>query len=592
MKNAMGVGRCCCKEEPPITTRVYCRAWNSEVENQMNNIVPLSGQMTSPFIFYAPSNAIIQNPESWVFSTYAGRYVRGIPSGTNTTGLFQYLNGTLNSTNPGFRATISGVSNGKIMLSYGTINGSHKIRVNPNDANSEILPTNNTGRFNNKLSYQKYDGNSTYEKIKAPWEVNFTIDDMSGSTEVDTSANPETIAFGYDSSCHFRIGGSVFKYYTVSPQKNIGTWYQIAVDWPYNKSELLDDVGQPITATFPCTIRLVGKTSTSSVLGGNDLSLYIDGVKTNAILNWYDFLCFLPYSTQSKLSGLVQFEIEAPTSLKVSTFFQPNPNYPNFTTPDQILDVGTYNYEIGNGHEEYVTPINWQINSGNLDWNYNSGSGTISANNENVANSTTWIYTRFAFANINLKPNCIYKIEWLNANADSRTTPDDHPFPAINQVFAYFPPPSFNSGSSNRYLESLFFPTNNTGQTLIKFFGQRNSNFDISDIRIWLVYEPLNIVYPSPFTNDATAPASNIDWRLVDGGATITPTIAGGKETYRVAVQAGSLPPGCTINSTTGVITLNASHTQASYEVGEVTIRVTDFVGEEYDAVYFWERLP
>lgn len=585
MKTAMGVGRCCCKEEPPLTTRTYCRAWNSEVENQINNLVTLSGQMTSPFVFYAPTNATTQNPESWVFSSYAGRWVTGIGSGTNPSGSFQYLDGTLTSTNPGFRATIAGVSNGKIMLTF-VITGSHKISVNPNDANSRILPANNTGRYNNKLSYQKYDGNSTHQKIKAPWEVNFTINDMSGSTELDSSANPETIAFGYDSSCHFRVGGSLFRYYRSSPQRNIGTWYQTDVDWPYNNFELLDDLGQPITATFPCTIRLIGSTDQKKLL------LYIDGVKTNAILIWQHSVCHQPYSTQSIRSGLVQFEIEAPTSLKVSTFFQPNPNYPNFTTPDQVLDVGTYNYEIGNGHEEYLTPINWQINSGNLDWNYNSGTGTISANNENVANPTTWIYTRFAFTNISLKPNSIYKIEWLNANVDYRTTPDDHPFPAVNQVFAWFPTGGFNFQSKNRYLESLFFNTNSTGQTLIKFFGQRNSNFDISNIRIWLVYEPLNIVYPSPFTNDATAPATNIDWRLVDGSATITPTINGGKETYTVSVQAGSLPPGCTIDSSTGVITLNPSHTQATYEVGEVTIRVTDFVGEVHDAIYFWERLP
>ncbi len=591
MKTAMGVGRCCCKEEeePPLTTRTYCRAWNSEVENQFNNLVQLSGQMTSPFVLYAPSNATTQIPESWGFSSEAGRYVNGISSGTNTNGSFQYLDGTLNSTNPGFRATIDGVSNGKIMLTFG-ITGSHQITVSPNDANGAVLPSNNTGRFNNKLSYQKYRRNTIYEKIKAPWEVNFTINDMSGSTEVNRSANPETTAFGYNSSCHFRIVETVFRYYTASPQKPLGTWYQFDNGWPYNKFELLDNLGQPINATFPCTIRLIGETDSLSY--SNNLSLYINDVKTNAALGWYDFVCLLPYATNPSNLGLIKFEIEAPTSAKVSTFFQPNPNYPNFTTPDQILDVGSYSYKIGNGHQEYLTPINWQINSGNLDWSYDSGTGTISADNENVGNATTWMYTRFAFANLSLKPNSIYKIEWLNANADTRTTPDDHPFPAINQVFAWYPTGGFNFQSSNRYLESLFFPTNNSGETLIKFFGQRNSNFDISNIKIWLVYEPLNISYPSPFTNDATAPATNIDWRLVDGGATITPTIAGGKETYTVTVHAGSLPPGCTIDSATGVITLNSSHTQASYDIGEVTIRVTDFVGEEFDAIYFWERLP
>jgi len=587
MKNAMGVGRCCCKEEPPLTNRTYCRAWNSEVENELNNLVQLSGQMTSPFVFYAPSNATAQNPESWVFSSEAGRYVRGIWTQSNPSGSFQYLDGTLNSTNPGFRATIAGVSNGKIMITNGILLGSHRITVSPNDAESLVLPTNNTGRYNNKLSYQKYRANNTYEKIKAPWEVSFTINEMSGSTEVDYSANPNTTAFGYNSSCHFRLKDTYFRYYTASPQKPIGTWHQSA---PSNSFELLDDLGQPINASFPCTIKLVGFTDGSGYL--NDLCLYINDVKTNAVLGWYDFVCHLPYATNPRRSGLVQFEIEAPTTIYKSTFFQPNPQYPNFTTPDQILDCGSYNYKIANGHQEYLTPINWQINSGNLDWSYDSGTGTISADNENVGNPTTWIYTRYAFANLSLKPNSIYKIEWLNANADTRTTPDDHPFPAINQVFAWYPTGGFNFQSSNRYLESLFFPTNSSGETFIKFFGQRNSNFDISNIRIWLVYEPLNIVYPSPFTNDATAPATNVDWRLVDGGATITPTINGGKETYSVAVQAGSLPPGCTIDSATGVITLSGSHTQAAYDVGEVTIRVTDFVGEEHDAIYFWERLP
>lgn len=588
----MGVGRCCCKEEAPLTTRTYCRAWNSEVENQFNNLVPISGQMTSPIVLYAPSNATTQTPESWVFSSEAGRYVRGAPSNGNQSGAFQYLDGTLASTNPGFRATIDGVVNGKLMLTYyNTAGGSHLITVSPNDARSAVLPSNNTGRFNNKLSYQKYRGNNIYEKIKAPWEVSFTINDMSGSTELDISANPETTAFGYDSSCHFRMGETFFKYYTVSPQKPIGTWYQYDAGYPYNKFELLDNLGQPINATFPCTIRLIGELNLSAALYSNNLCLYINDVKTNAILGWYDFVCLLPYATDPSNLGLIKFEIKAPASLNVSTFFQPNPTYPNFTTPDQILDVGSYSYKIGNGHEEYLTPINWQINSGNFGWSYDSGSGTISADNENVGNSTSWIYTRFAFANLSLKPNSIYKIQWLNANADSRTTPDDHPFPAINQVFAWFVDGGFNFQSSNRYLESLFFPTNSSGQTLIKFFGRRNSSFDISDVRIWLVYEPLNIVYPSPFTNDATAPATNVDWRLVDGGATITPTITGGKETYTVTVQSGSLPPGCTIDSVTGVITLAPAHTQASYEVGEVTIRVADMVSEEYDATYFWERL-
>ena len=577
MKTAMGVGRCCCKEEPPIVWNSFCRAWNSEINQEFDNVVPLSGSMPNLYTYVEP-NANVNNPEEWSF------FVETI----DRIGMFSY---SVQQKNPGIEQKILGLQNQVAPRERLSNNDQAYLETSVNRKLQGVSSRNPIVRYNNEPSYNSHwlTNNSTAsipETFRPIFEFKINIRTMSPSVEANSTVPPEQS--GYGSITSIRImnpsqGYLSLNYYSItdpglSPQKTTNIWY-----FGFGNAPVLDTSGNTIPVSFPCEIKFVSTNEKSGIY--KRIYLYINGVKTNKSTSFYPE-CQLKgkrriiwFTTQH---AIVSLFIAAPRGLGS----QYGTNYPLLTTPDQVIDIESFEYKIGNGHQEYLNTINWQINNGNDDWSYDSATETISANNTGIFSPREFIKSRYAYANLNLKPNSTYKLEWLSANADSNTTPRFHPFVVVDNFELS------DTGNQSRYLDSLFFNTNSSGQTLLKFIGYYNQNFDVSDIRLWLVWEPLSIAYPSPFTNDATAPATNIDWRLVDGSATITPTINGGKETYTVSVQAGSLPPGCTINSSTGVITLNPSHTQATYEVGEVTIRVTDFVGEVHDAIYFWERLP
>lgn len=577
MKNAMGVGRCCCKEEPPIVWNSFCRAWNSEINQEFDNLVSLSGAIPYAQTFTLP-NANINNPEEWSFFVETQDRI----------GIFNY---SVQPKNPGIEQKIFGLQNQVAPRGRFGSNSQAYVETSVNFktlGNNQPYPA---VRYNNEPSYNSHwltnnPSANIPETFRPIFEFKINVRTMSPSVEADSTV-PVTQS-GYSSTCQIQImngqqGEYGLNYYSTTdpganPQRQTNVWY-----FGTGTSPVLDTSGNPIPVSFPCEIKFVSTNEKGGIY--KKMYLYIDGVKTNKTTTFFP-QCLLKGAQTiiwwTQQFPIVSLYISAPRGLGT----QYGTIYPPLTTADQIIDIESFEYKIGNGHQEYLSTIDWQINDGNEDWNYDSVTETISANNAGIFKPREFIKSRFAFANLNLKPNSTYKIEWFNTNTDSHSSPQYHPFVIVNN----FELSSF--GNESRYLDSLFFNTNSSGQTLLKFIGYYNKSFDVSDIRLWLVWEPLSIVYPTPFTNDATAPAANIDWRLVDGGATITPTINGGKETYTVTVQAGSLPPGCTIDSATGVITLSGSHTQAAYDVGEVTIRVTDFVGEEYDAIYFWERLP
>lgn len=578
----MGVGRCCCKEAP-IVWRSFCRAWNSVVNQEFDNLVALSGVMPTGTVRTNP-NASLNNPQDW-------SYFVETQKGGNTV-----LNYSVQPKNPGIEMKILGLQNQQLVRVNAAYQVSQRLLtfVNFKNENAVNSPSPES-RYNNEPSYPAKwltNGNQAFvpNSLRPVFEFKINLRNMSPSVESDRTVLPQNS--GYQSSTSIDIlmdSGSIgfqsLQYFSTTdpgsnPQRTVNVWY-----FGFFADIVQDAAGNNITATFPCEIKFVDE---GEVVNGNRkrMHLYIDGVKTNKSTVWYKHRCTL-FSKKSLLwwtnrEPVCKFNIFAPAGRK-GDYGQ---TYPNFTTPDQVINVESFEYKIGNGHEEYLTPINWQINNGNNGWSYDSSTKIIAANNSGSFRPFGYLRERYAYANLNLKANSHYKIEWLNTPTDGVSDQRYHPFIIVNNFELS------DAGSyANRYKESLFFNTNSSGQTLLKFIGYYNRNYDISDIKIWLVYEPLNIVYPVPFTNDGTAPATNVDWRLVNGGATITPTIGGGKEPYTVAVQAGSLPPGCTLDLTNGVITLNAAHSQATHEIGQVTIRVTDLVGSEFDAVYVWERL-
>ena len=578
----MGVSRCCCEEEPPIVWGWFCRAWNSVVNQEFDNLVPLSGAMPDGINMTYP-NASLSDPEKWSY------IVRTWKKSSLA------VNYSVQPKNPGIETKILGLQNQQLpRITYGGIHQELETWVNFKNTYYDSNMPQPSSRFNNEPSYpSKWLSSSTIvpDSFRPVFEFKINVRDMSPSVEHDSTVAPELS--GYKSHNIIKImngqnSSSSLQYFSAvdpvnTPPKTPNVWY-----FGFGNSPVLDTAGNSITATFPCEIKFVSTNNKGGIY--TFIDLYIDGVKTNSRTLWYPNctvygkMSHWYHWQEHPVVALFQF---APMG-RETHWSEPQPTYPNFTTPDQIIDIESVEYKIGNGHQEYLNTINWQINNGNNEWSYDPATGTIDANNLGTGFKSRYVLERYAHALLNLKANSHYKIEWLSAFTGGIPGNNErvHPFLVINNFEL-----SAGQSATNRFLDSLFFNTNSSGQTSIKFVGWENRRYDISDIRIWLVWEPLNIVYPSPFTNDATAPATNIDWRLVDGGATITPTIAGGKEPYSVTVQSGSLPPGCTINSVTGVITLAPAHTQASYDVGEVTIRVTDMVSEEHDATYFWERL-
>ena len=97
----MGVGRCCCKEEPPIVWKNFCRAWNSEIDQQFNNVVPLSGLMPSGRNVTYP-NVNLSDPEDWSF------YIE------SEKGTSMALSYSVQSQAPGIETKILGLQNQQI----------------------------------------------------------------------------------------------------------------------------------------------------------------------------------------------------------------------------------------------------------------------------------------------------------------------------------------------------------------------------------------------------------------------------------------------------------------------------------------------
>jgi len=101
--------------------------------------------------------------------------------------------------------------------------------------------------------------------------------------------------------------------------------------------------------------------------------------------------------------------------------------------------------------------------------------------------------------------------------------------------------------------------------------------------------EPLIVTYQTPYSNDASPPTAGFDCRLVDGNATITQTTENGTPPY--TYSAVNLPPGCSIDVNTGVITLSPLNTQPTDVFGAATMTVTDAVLDTDDDLKNWERI-
>ena len=240
----MGVGRCCCKEEPPVEVGVFCRAWNSETNQEFNNCPPLSGTIPSGRQYFSPTNATVTDPNSYSFEVTS-----------NTSGGGTALSYSLASQNPGFLSEVTGVNNGLIARSnytYGFRMG-QQLEVTPQTANVNNPPLiDYISRFSNQVSFPE-EGFRTLlpavVKDRVPWSMDFTLNQFSPSTERDPSYPISNILSGYTSWSQVSFFKEFhLRYYSVSPTKQLGVWY-IEADQHgalYGSHKLLDSLGNPI----------------------------------------------------------------------------------------------------------------------------------------------------------------------------------------------------------------------------------------------------------------------------------------------------------------------------------------------------------
>ncbi len=225
MKNAMGVGRCCCKEEPPIVWNSFCRAWNSEINQEFDDLIPLSGAIPYPTTDTLP-NANINNPNEW---SYFVRSRAGITT-------FNY---SVQPKNPGIEKKIFGLQN-QVLPRSGGFSGyvtwlKTFVNFRINGAQNHPSPS---YRYDNRPSYSSrwLTNNPSAdipENFIPTFEFKINLRTMSPSTEPDTTV--PIAQSGYSSTCSIEVmnaqqGMLTLNYYSatdpgIQPQKQTNIWY-------------------------------------------------------------------------------------------------------------------------------------------------------------------------------------------------------------------------------------------------------------------------------------------------------------------------------------------------------------------------------
>jgi len=100
----------------------------------------------------------------------------------------------------------------------------------------------------------------------------------------------------------------------------------------------------------------------------------------------------------------------------------------------------------------------------------------------------------------------------------------------------------------------------------------------------------LFLVYPEPYHNGASPPENGFDWRF-EGGADIDlpATVDAGTPAYAFELVDGDLPPGASLNATSGLIEATSPPNYIS-KTGTCQIKVTDDTAAEVASpVYTWQ---
>jgi hypothetical protein len=110
----------------------------------------------------------------------------------------------------------------------------------------------------------------------------------------------------------------------------------------------------------------------------------------------------------------------------------------------------------------------------------------------------------------------------------------------------------------------------------------------------WIVLgaSPFTISYPSPYSNTATPPSAGFDWRIENNVAVSIPaTITNGTPFYLCSLFSGSLPPGCTIVTGSGLIQ-DFLPILGPSSSGSCVIQCVDSLSEEaYTVTYNWQYI-
>ena len=119
--------------------------------------------------------------------------------------------------------------------------------------------------------------------------------------------------------------------------------------------------------------------------------------------------------------------------------------------------------------------------------------------------------------------------------------------------------------------------------------------------RVQVPVEELEAVYPDLYDNnlDPATHTAPPNWLLKFGFApndsyTITPVVAGGSGTFTATLAAGSLPPGGSLNPSTGVISGTISNDESNEGTGNCVIRFVDAVYPDLQVetlTYDWEAV-